>query len=106
MDLNEFQKQVNVWTDRNFKNRELWHPVMGAAEEVGELCHATLKMAQGICGKREQHISEAKDAIGDIVIYLADVCNLYGFNLQECIDEAWEQVRKRDWTNAPGKGEA
>lgn len=101
MDLIELQREVAFWTIKNFKNRELWQPVMGVAEEAGELCHATLKMSQGIRGSKKKHLDEAKDAIGDVVIYLADVCNQYGFSLHECIEDTWDKVKQRNWKSIP-----
>lgn len=105
MDLNKLQKEVKEWTGRNFPNAEPVDPVLGVAEEIGELCHAILKMKQGI-RMSEGHHYNAIDAIGDIVIYLADVCNKYNWDLDTCIEIAWNEVKKRDWKNDPDKGKA
>jgi len=103
MTLNELQEEQWEWTEKNFENQPAYHPVYGVVEEVGELCHALLKGEQGIRGNAELHIEEAKDAVGDIMIYLAGVCTHYGFNMQECLDNAWREVKERDWKkNARG----
>jgi len=70
--------------------------LLGLIEELGELAHSHLKEQQGI-RTSEDHVAKAKDAIGDIVIFLADYCNARVFNLALIIKETWEQVRKRDW---------
>lgn len=105
--LNELQKEVKIWADRNFgTDRNHLHPLLGVAEEVGELNHAILKMEQGIRGSKSKHYVEAKDAIGDIIVFLADFCAQNGFDLQECVDMAWNTASKRDWTKSVSKGDA
>lgn len=93
--LRELQDELLPWQQHNFPGRATWEPVMGVAEEAGELSHAFLKRHQRIRG--ENHDEEIKDAIGDIIVYLADVCNAEDFDLQECLDITWAKVKKRDW---------
>jgi NTP pyrophosphatase (non-canonical NTP hydrolase) len=71
---------------------------LGVCEEAGELAHAVLKMTQGIRGTEKEHLNEAADAVGDIVIYLAGLCSSLELSLQACVDEAWLQVLERDWS--------
>tara|TARA_Y100000310_G_scaffold143479_1_gene142842 strand:+ start:1541 stop:1861 length:321 start_codon:yes stop_codon:yes gene_type:complete len=96
LDLQQLQIEVSDWQAKNFPNGEPWEPVMGVAEEVGELSHAFLKKHQGI-RLNEDHEAAMKDAVGDVVIYLADVCHRNGFNLAECVTTAWDEVKQRDW---------
>lgn len=109
MNLKEFQKEVVQWSDYNFgesrgidaaKDR-----LLGVQEEVGELSHAILKLTQGI-RMGEDHIGNAKDAVGDIMIYLADFCGKMGFCLDTCITDAWDVVKQRNWKNNPITGKA
>jgi NTP pyrophosphatase (non-canonical NTP hydrolase) len=113
----QLQEEVSLWANKNFGDRlrkmgELgedeprpaWHPLLGLGEELGELDHAYLKMQQKIRGSSKKHIDEAKDAVGDILIYLADFCALMGFDMQEIIEETWNQVQKRDWEKNPEAG--
>lgn len=107
--LEDLQDGVHLWTTKNFgppASRNKLHPVLGVAEEAGELCHAALKMDQGIRGTTEEHLEKMKDALGDIVIYMADVCNTYGFRLSDCIEETWEKVERRNWADDPKGGGA
>ena len=95
--LEVIQDEQYEWSRRNFGPQDAVLPLLGVAEEVGELCHAVLKQRQGI-RVNEDHLAMEKDAIGDIVIFLMDYCNRRGFNLLELINAAWDLVSARDWT--------
>ena len=97
MSLKEMQKEQEVWADRNFGNRKPYQPILGAAEEVGELAHSFLKMEQGIRGNKEDHIDNMKDSIADCVIFLMDLCNQMGWDMETLVAETWNQVKQRDW---------
>lgn len=75
-------------------------------EELGELCHAHLKQEQGIRGTAAQHEAKAKDAIGDILIYLADYTAGRGWDLQAIVEDTWAEVSRRDWRANPADGKA
>lgn len=109
MDLVDFQAQQETWSRRNFpgqfeKGNE-YQPLLGVAEEVGELCHAHLKRDQSIRGMTEdQFLAKAGDAVGDIMIYLASYCNANELELNRCLEDAWAEVSKRDWIKFPING--
>lgn len=46
----------------------------------------------------EDHDDRMRDAIGDIVIYLLGFCTLNQIDVDECIEMAWSEVKKREWT--------
>lgn len=97
--LRKLQSVTGRWAKHNFGDKRAPHqPLLGISEEVGELCHAHLKKEQGIRGTPEELDAQARDAVGDIVIFLADYCNLNGFDFQDAVDSAWNEVSKRDWT--------
>ena len=99
--LKKLQEEQKPWCDHNFgTDRPTWQPLLGAVEELGELAHSYLKRVQGI-RNGENHIEEAKDAVADIIIYLADYCTLEGFDMEVIVREAWEQVKQRDWKKDP-----
>ncbi len=79
-------------------------PLIGAVEELGELCHAHLKNEQGIRGTPEEHRVAKQDAIGDTLIYLLDYCNKEGFCMQECLEIALAETSSRDWVRFPKNG--
>lgn len=111
--LNEIQKEIKEWSDKNFGHkdkigrrikRKSWHPLLGIGEELGELQHAYLKKEQKIRDGEKLYKKDAQDALGDMLIYMMDFCALENFDLQEIIDKTWEEVKKRDWKKNPKKG--
>ena len=97
IDLQKIQKEQHAWSNANFTNKKPYQPILGAAEEVGELAHAYLKMEQGIRGTREEHLAKMKDAVGDACVFLMELCNQMGWQMDEIIDETWNEVKKRNW---------
>lgn len=103
-DLNNFQLEVARWAAFNFPKEQNHHLVLGMQEELGELCHCVLKREIGIRGTPEDHINGIKDAIGDFMVFMAQFCNRQGLKIDECIEHAWENVKKRDWITYPHNG--
>lgn len=95
--LKQMQVEQLEWSNRNFKDKKPYQPILGAAEEVGELAHAYLKMEQGIRGNRETHIANMKDAVADCVIFLMDLCNQMEWDMETIVSQTWDEVKKRDW---------
>jgi len=105
--LNTFQNVCHKpWLEHNFPQQQPHDALLGLVEEVGELAHAHLKMEQGIRGMDDEirFRTDAYDAIGDILIYLASYCNTNGFEMDTALYRAWEEVRKRDWQERPTTG--
>lgn len=96
MNLDSLQQEVGRWALRNFPDATSVQPLLGIGEEVGELDHAFLKRLQGI-RTNEDHDANIKDAVADIIIFLAHFCALEGISLDDCVNRAWEEVKKRDW---------
>ena len=99
--LEQLQGEAWEWVQHNFPNGQPYQPLLGAMEELGELCHAHLKMEQGI---READNEDKWDAVGDIVVYLADYCNRNGIDLAKAVEMVWESVKFRDWIKYPKNG--
>lgn len=99
MNLKQLQYEVGVWSRENFPNNNPTLVLLGVGEELGELHHAHLKTEQGIRGfDNAKKSKEAKeDAIGDIIIYLADYCERSGLSLEESVNNAWNEVKQRKW---------
>ena len=95
--LQELQQEVAVWSAENFGDQPSYRPLLGVQEEIGELAHAHLKAEQGIRGTAAEHLAAKKDAIGDLIIFLTDYCSREMISLQECVEEAWAEVKLRDW---------
>ena len=45
---------------------------------------------------------EIKDGIGDTVVTLIGVCEMYGFSLEECLQMAYDTISKRNGTMIDG----
>ena len=112
LSLNEIQNQISIWSRKNFDTQvskvcpnlvlDSLAPLLGIVEEVGELCHATLKHHQGIRGydNLEYYRNQRDDAVGDIMVYLCDYASREGIDLQQVLNDVWKhEVSKRDWTN-------
>lgn len=67
------------------------------AGAIGRLHHAHLKGHQGIRHTPEEVADKKKDAVGDILVYLADYCGREGIGMSECVERAWGEVKHRDW---------
>lgn len=102
--LKDLQLEVGIWSRRNFPNNLPHHPLLGVSEEVGELCHAHLKQEQGIRGTFGEHQAAKEDAVGDILIYLADYCERNNIVLEDAVETAWNQVKERDWQKNKQQG--
>lgn len=96
LDLHQLQQEVGRWASSNFPGKEPIVTLLGVGEEMGELYHAFLKRHQGI-RLDEDHTANIADAVGDIVIFLANFCAEEGISLDDCVNDAWEEVKKRDW---------
>ena len=101
--LKKLQEEQAPWVKKNFGDRPSYWPLLGVVEEVGELCHAHLKNEQGI-RVNEDHFENKRDAVADIVIYLADYCQAEGIDLQSTVEEVWNKVKYRDWNKNPATG--
>ena len=47
-------------------------------------------------------LNEIKDGIGDTVVTLIGVCEMYGFSLEECLQMAYDTISKRSGTMIDG----
>lgn len=86
IDWDRLIEERNAWVAHNFPDTPSPDgSMLGVIEELGELCHAALKAEQQIRGTTEQHIEDAKDAIGDLTVYLLGIMNFTGRAPSEAI---------------------
>lgn len=105
MGIREIQKEQREWAVRNFGPRNSIDALLGVGEELGELFHAQLKFRQKIRNSTQEFFElKAKDAIGDIVIFLMDYCNANGWDIEDIISNVWDTVKTRDWKKFPNNG--
>lgn len=71
----------DAWVAKNFPPYPGEVPgndsIIGCIEELGELAHAYLKAKHGIRGTQREHDAAAKDAIGDLIVYLLGVISAH-----------------------------
>jgi hypothetical protein len=48
-------------------------------------------------------LNEIKDGIGDTVVTLIGVCEMYGFTLEDCLQQAYDVISKRSGKMVDGK---
>ena len=65
--------------------------LLKAVSEMGELADATTK------GNRE----DAMDAVGDVLVCLINYCALQDFNMVDCLEMAYNQIKDRKGTLLP-----
>ena len=89
-DLDLLQDLVIQWARarRIIPNAKPESQVLKAVSEMGELADAVLKGQD----------NEMKDAIGDVVVCLINLCALKDTSLGECLKLAYEQIKDRKGT--------
>lgn len=53
--------------------------------------------------QRKLYLNELKDGIGDTVVTLIGVCEMYGLSLEECLQQAYDVISKRTGKMVDGK---
>jgi hypothetical protein len=64
---------------------------------LGKLCHAQLKLEQGIRGDDDVHITTISEYLAVIITALKDICNRYNWEFMCVVSNVWDLVSKRDW---------
>jgi NTP pyrophosphatase (non-canonical NTP hydrolase) len=59
-----------------------------AVSEIGELADAINK----------RKLAEIKDAVGDVIVCLINLCALEGITVIECLEGAWNEIKDRKGT--------
>ena len=83
---NEFQPIRNWAKEKGiYKKGDLKTQYIKLQEEAGELAKAILNEDE----------NEIVDAIGDCVVVLTSIAHFSGFNIETCINEAYNVIAKR-----------
>lgn len=82
-----YADRIRGWAhDRNLiRGSDVKSQFVKLMEEAGELAQAIAKKNDG----------EAKDAIGDCVVVLTILSAQMGFEIEECIAAAWNEIKDR-----------
>lgn len=92
--LQDLQESLYNWQKYNFGDQDNERMLLGVFEESGELCHAQLKLEQGIRGSIEKHEADMRDAIGDVMIYLLNYMSGLGEKIMNFLP--LDSVKKTD----------
>ena len=96
-DYKGLQTLLAQWQKENFdepNDRAQLQLTLGVCEESGELAHAILKEDQGI--RKDQDLAAlAEDAIGDICVYLMQLCTIRKLDFFEIIWNVSQKVMER-----------
>lgn len=95
------QYDIHKWLNRNFPDITLPEAQLLLTEEVGELSRAILKREQKVRGTAAEWETEAYKEIGDVLIALSHVASLFGFDLEDVLQDRWTTISKRDYLNNP-----
>jgi NTP pyrophosphatase (non-canonical NTP hydrolase) len=98
--FNQLKNEVGEWSDENFPDQPTVNPFIGSSEEAGELSE---------CLNTERQPNEEElDAVGDILVYLADFCYKRGIDYQEAYERSEEIENQydeffREWVASRGQ---
>ena len=108
--LNILQTRLSRWQKKNFKEEDCaaeWM-IAGAVEEIGEAAHIILKARQKIrkyqAGFDEVAREDLKDAVGDAVIYLMQLCSQTGIMFGGAVFDTADGVLERNWKDKKKDG--
>lgn len=88
----ELIDKVNVWADeRNLKQADPKIQWMRITEEVGEIRDVLLKPT-----KFTEPQAALKDAIGDSIVTLIVLCLQLGYDVEECLTIAYNDIKDRE----------
>lgn len=94
------QEEVGEWSQENFPDQPDVNPYIGSSEEMGELASRI-----DLTTSPNQ---EELDAVGDILVYLADFCYIRGLDYQGAYDrsqsfEVEHDDLFREWLSCRGE---
>ena len=85
---------IREWAERRglYANGDPKTQALKLVEEVGETCRAILK----------EDYNEITDGIGDCVVVLTNLAELHGVSIEDCIEEAYSEIKDRKGKMANG----
>lgn len=92
MNLEEYQKLCKeTATDFENRDKELMNWGLGVAGEAGDLAGCIKKIVTHKNNQKEG----VRENIGDTLWYMAMICNFYGWNLGEVLEENIKKLKER-----------
>ena len=85
---------VEMWANERglFTNGNELAQFVKATEELGELASAILKKDE----------AKQKDSIGDVTVCLIIIANQLGFNFEDCLEFAYDEIKDRKGVTVNG----
>lgn len=85
--MQKLTMQIKDWAiARKLHDADSDKQVLKLGEEFGELCQALAK---------DRHISQVKDAIGDMYVVLTILSMQLGLDIEDCVAAAYDEIRDR-----------
>lgn len=87
IDLNQLDHNIHQWAE----DRDLINPdnttsqALKVSEEVGELARGVLKNDERLI----------VDSLGDVYVTLSILAQQCGYNLADCVQHAWDEIKDR-----------
>ena len=93
MTFEELQSKIVDWAKQRkiIPNAKPHTQLLKAFSEMGELADAEIK----------GQATEAKDAVGDVLVCIINYCALKDLSIIECLDHAWLEIKDRKGTTTP-----
>jgi len=98
MDLERMQGEIKAHMEGQGVKQTPELMLIGAMEEIGEISRALLKHRQRIMGyTRGKYLAEISDGVGDVIIYLSQLCQETGLSIESSLMEAAYRVLNRTY---------
>ena len=95
--LGETQDYIKkVLTERGFDDETLLEKCLLLGEEIGELYKAVRK-SQGVKCDHKSSFGKVEHELADILMYIVDIANKCGIDLEEALREKEELNKQRNW---------
>ena len=105
MNFEEYQKQsvktaiyptINDIQNANNNDNNIYYPVLGLCSEAGEIAGKVKKIMRDNNGRiTENHVDELKKELGDVLWYLAAICNELDISLSDVAKYNVEKLLSR-----------
>ncbi len=95
--VSDFQKYVRALVEeRGFSDETLPELFMLFLEESGELARSA-RTSTAMKSHEGKELSDAQHEAADVFIYLLDICNHLGIDLEQAFRDKEEMNKKREW---------
>ena len=96
MDFDNYQKEARKTAIYPNKDKNFIYPTLGLVGESGEVAEKIKKILRDKNGKFDYESRTAiKKELGDVLWYLANLCNELDFTLNEVAEENLEKLNNR-----------